>query len=1291
MAIKKLAASLFDIGDATEGQVFRVSNGRLTKTGSGMVFKDNGRMGIGTASPEDKLHMVGNLFIEDNSPEITFETTNASHVNWQIAAQEWNSQSLQFASGSTDSDASNDTFTPRLTIKSDGKVGIGTTAPSHPLQVVGEADKGISLINSSNVELIHMRQEAGDAGAIFLKDGGAVKVLLTSRPDNHSYFNVSGQNLGIGTTSPYGKLEVAQATAFTTVYNASVDNIVLTRDATYSNGAYAGSIGFSPIDSPNERMAAIAAVHTDTDSNQMGLSFFTHPSSTGADAIVEAMRIKHDGKVGIGTTAPATTLDVYGHLNLRSGYNLGWGGAYGANIPTIVGVSGGSAYMGIYPAGSTSGEKVRIDASGKVGIGTPTPAAPLEIKANGSHVLFNTASSSQNAWITWADNGTNKWEINKGTTNKFSIYSYTLGASVMGFQEDGKVGIGTATPDSLLEIENSSVAGNTQLHIHNNKTGDAAVLLLEGKRTSYNDTGQVLFANNGTNVAQIRAYSAGTDGALGFFTKTSGGSLGEKLTISDAGLATFANDVVVTGNFTVNGTTTTIDTTNLLIEDPLMLLARVQSGTPTLDSGFIIERGSSTNVGFIWDESADEFALINTTDTATTAGNVTIASYAALTASTITTSATGSTFTDRIKIINGSAQLNIGQWDTANHRIEADANRPLMITSYQGNINLGTSGSTKLNINTGGIAVTGTGTFSGNITGGAFGSINLTSSTQHIKWPFTSGQAASRSWGWIAEQGAYGWFQLYRSDASDGTLDTEVLRFANNSEATFKGAVSVTSGQVKVISGAVSAPSFSFTNDTDTGMSRPTTNALNFVTAGAERVRIDANGKVGIGTTSPAAKLDIAFPDNTSIWRGSYASSEDNFYLELDTFIPSGGVVAYSFDLKNNGTAYNNNLVLDRGNVGIGVADPDSKLEIKGTGGGTGLALETTDSSGNTGFWAMDGGRVGVHYYPFLINQDHTDSNYPSACLMYAHSASPFTIKTDGKVGIGTTAPAYELDVPSGTVRGQQVFSKYGSNKLIQLTWGGTTSEGRLWIGNNDSATVLINGNSTSYINNGATFGIGTASPAAKLHVLDSSNQIRVECSSDSQKWDISAAGGDFDIYDATNNKTPFAIDAGTPTDFFAIKNDSTVRLTSTGNYPYLKISTTSTVASAMPYIHLNTTEGNGYLIKNRDTGNSMLSKSLYLWNDSGPIQFITPSSTPRMTIQENGSVGIGTTSPQSQLHIKSSSTSGKIITDTTGTGAWTGYQLWINGVEKWGASAYEDHFLYLRQRCQYTETGHQG
>ena len=57
MAIKNLLPALFDIGDSAEGEVFRVSNGRLTKSGSGMVFKDNGRMGIGTASPAMPLHV----------------------------------------------------------------------------------------------------------------------------------------------------------------------------------------------------------------------------------------------------------------------------------------------------------------------------------------------------------------------------------------------------------------------------------------------------------------------------------------------------------------------------------------------------------------------------------------------------------------------------------------------------------------------------------------------------------------------------------------------------------------------------------------------------------------------------------------------------------------------------------------------------------------------------------------------------------------------------------------------------------------------------------------------------------------------------------------------------------------------------------------------------------------------------------------------------------------------------------------------------------------------------------
>ena len=76
----------------------------------------------------------------------------------------------------------------------------------------------------------------------------------------------------------------------------------------------------------------------------------------------------------------------------------------------------------------------------------------------------------------------------------------------------------------------------------------------------------------------------------------------------------YANDIVLDGNLTVGGTTTTVNTSSVLIEDPILQLAKGQtSGTPTVDIGFLGLRGSSQNAGFIWDESDDVFAAILTT------------------------------------------------------------------------------------------------------------------------------------------------------------------------------------------------------------------------------------------------------------------------------------------------------------------------------------------------------------------------------------------------------------------------------------------------------------------------------------------------------------------------------------------------------------------------------------------------------------------------------------------------------------------------------------------------------
>ena len=89
-----------------------------------------------------------------------------------------------------------------------------------------------------------------------------------------------------------------------------------------------------------------------------------------------------------------------------------------------------------------------------------------------------------------------------------------------------------------------------------------------------------------------------------------------------------ANDLTVSGNLTVSGTTTTVNSTNTTISDALILLADGTSGAPTKDSGLIIERGSSQNVGLIWDESADAFSVVTTSDDATTVGDITIVDYA---------------------------------------------------------------------------------------------------------------------------------------------------------------------------------------------------------------------------------------------------------------------------------------------------------------------------------------------------------------------------------------------------------------------------------------------------------------------------------------------------------------------------------------------------------------------------------------------------------------------------------------------------------------------------------------
>ena len=99
-------------------------------------------------------------------------------------------------------------------------------------------------------------------------------------------------------------------------------------------------------------------------------------------------------------------------------------------------------------------------------------------------------------------------------------------------------------------------------------------------------------------------------------------------------------NTVITGNLTVSGTQTTLETTTLVVEDPLLELAKNNSGgiANTMDQGLFFNRGSLANVSFLWDESADEFvAAVTSGEDGTTSGNVTIDSYANFRAGVVST------------------------------------------------------------------------------------------------------------------------------------------------------------------------------------------------------------------------------------------------------------------------------------------------------------------------------------------------------------------------------------------------------------------------------------------------------------------------------------------------------------------------------------------------------------------------------------------------------------------------------------------------------------------------------
>ena len=140
-------------------------------------------------------------------------------------------------------------------------------------------------------------------------------------------------------------------------------------------------------------------------------------------------------------------------------------------------------------------------------------------------------------------------------------------------------------------------------------------------------TGGSLITGSGSANGEVKS-----NGDYDLVLKTGNSTTGS-ITITDGADGAITLDpngsgsVVVSGNLTVSGLTTTVNSTNTLVADRLLELANGTTGNPTADSGIIIERGDDPNVFMGWDESENKFTM--GTSTSATGASITVGDFTA--------------------------------------------------------------------------------------------------------------------------------------------------------------------------------------------------------------------------------------------------------------------------------------------------------------------------------------------------------------------------------------------------------------------------------------------------------------------------------------------------------------------------------------------------------------------------------------------------------------------------------------------------------------------------------------